>query len=57
MFNFFKKFRCKSPHHIPVVRYRGMCVDGYVCADCGYQWYEKKKRRPELKLVKNINNI
>jgi len=55
--NVLKKSRCKSPGHIPVIRYVGICVDGYQCADCGYQWYEKKKRRPKLTLVKNTEDM
>lgn len=54
MFNFIRPLFCKLSKHEPILRYNGMNVLGYVCEDCGYQWYEDRVRaKPDLKVVTN----
>jgi len=51
-FNFIKPLFCNRPHHVPLLRYSGICKLGYVCKYCGYEWYENRVRaKPDLKAV------
>lgn len=55
MINWLRGLFCESKTgHIPSLRYSGLCVLGYKCASCGYEWYEKRKTtKPKLTLVTN----
>ena len=44
MLNFIKGLFCLLKEHDPVIRYRGITVLGYKCRNCGYRWYEKRRR-------------
>jgi len=44
MLNWIKQFFCKLPKHEPILRYNGMNILGCVCKECGYKWYEDRKR-------------
>lgn len=42
LINWIRGAFCKNAVHRGIMRYRGMCKDGYECSHCGYEWYEAK---------------
>ncbi len=57
MINWLRGLFCKEKEHIPIVRYVGMSVFGYVCRSCGHEWYEDKKNGFARELEKMIDNF